>query len=136
MKSLNNKTSLLSKIASVFWNGGEHRPRALWRMVGMGVLVAIISVIFQTVMNLFLSPDFVPASFTGQMQLNIVFVVAVWLAARFLDRRKFSETGIQSGKNWWLDFSFGLALGAILMTVIFLIERSDPLPPRLRNLYL
>jgi membrane protease YdiL (CAAX protease family) len=124
MKSPENKTSLLWKIASVFWNGGERRPRALWRMVGLVVLVAVISVISQVMLSLFVSPDYVPASFSGQIQLNIVFVVAVWLAVRFLDRRKFSETGIQSGKNWWLDFGFGLALGAILMTAIFLIEMA------------
>ncbi|MEK6222515.1 MAG: hypothetical protein N2D54_09750, partial [Chloroflexota bacterium] len=124
MKSQNNKTSLLRKFASVFWNGTERRPRALWRMVGMIVLLGVISIVLQLVMSLFLSPDYVPESFMGQMLMNIEFVAAVWLAARFLDRRKFSDTGIQSSKNWWLDFSFGLALGAILMTVVFLIERA------------
>ena len=124
MKSPDNKTSILRKVASVFWNGDERRPRALWRLLGLAVLVAVISAIIQVVLLPLLGPDYVPAPFTGQIQLNIVFVVAVWLAARFLDRRMFSETGIQSGKNWWLDFGFGLALGAVLMTSIFLIEMA------------
>lgn len=124
MISPDNQTSILRKIASVFWNGGERRLRALWRLVGLAVLVAVISAIIQVVLPPLLGPDYVPAPFMGQIQLNIVFVVAVWLAARFLDRRKFSETGIQSGKDWWLDLGFGLALGALLMTAIFLIEMA------------
>jgi membrane protease YdiL (CAAX protease family) len=124
MKSPDNKTSILWKVASVFWNGDERRLRALWRLVGLAVLVAVISAIIQVVLLPLLSSDYVPAPFMGQIQLNIVFVVAVWLAARFLDRRKFSETGIQSGKDWWLDLGFGLALGALLMTAIFLIEMA------------
>jgi membrane protease YdiL (CAAX protease family) len=124
MKSSDNKTSLLWKVASVFWNGDERRLRALWRLVGWAVLVAVISAIIQVVLLPFLGPDYEPAPFTGQIQLYIVAVVAVWLAARFLDRRKFSETGIQFNKNWWLDLGFGLALGASLMAAIFLIEMA------------
>jgi membrane protease YdiL (CAAX protease family) len=124
MKSSDNKTSLLWKVASVFWNGDERRLRALWRLVGWAVLVAVISAIIQVALLPFLSRDYEPAPFMGQIQLYIVAVVAVWLAARFLDRRKFSETGLRFNKNWWLDFGFGLALGALLMAAIFLIEMA------------
>ena len=49
-------------------------------------------------------------------------VVSVWLSTRFLDRRSFSDLGLQLNKDWWLDFGFGMALGALLMGGIFLTE--------------
>jgi membrane protease YdiL (CAAX protease family) len=58
----------------------------------------------------------------GQFQSNIATVAAIWLATRFLDRRKFSDTGIQLKKDWWIDLGFGLVLGALLMAAIFLVE--------------
>ena len=44
------------------------------------------------------------------------------LATRFLDRRQFSGTGIYMNRNWWIDLDFGLLLGALMMTFIFLVE--------------
>lgn len=49
-------------------------------------------------------------------------LVSVWLAGRFLDRRPFSGFGLKLDRDWWVDFGFGLALGALLMTSIFLVE--------------
>jgi membrane protease YdiL (CAAX protease family) len=44
------------------------------------------------------------------------------LATRFLDKRPFSDTGIHVKRDWWIDLGFGLLLGALLMTFIFLVE--------------
>jgi hypothetical protein len=52
----------------------------------------------------------------------IAFVVSIWLAGRFLDKRPFVDFGFHLNKDWWLDLGFGLGLGALLMLVIFLIE--------------
>lgn len=49
-------------------------------------------------------------------------LTSVWLAGRFLDRRRFVDFGFHLNRGWWFDLCFGLALGAFLMTVIFLIE--------------
>jgi membrane protease YdiL (CAAX protease family) len=49
-------------------------------------------------------------------------VLSVWLAGRFLDRRPFAEFGFHLSGGWWLDFLFGMALGALLMTAIFVME--------------
>jgi membrane protease YdiL (CAAX protease family) len=49
-------------------------------------------------------------------------VLSVWLAVRFLDRRPFGDLGFRLDRGWWLDLLFGLALGALLMTTIFLVE--------------
>jgi uncharacterized protein len=47
---------------------------------------------------------------------------SVWLAGRFLDRRPFVDFGFRLDRGWWFDLCFGLALGALLMTAIFLVE--------------
>ncbi len=49
-------------------------------------------------------------------------ILTVWLATRFFDRRPFRDLGFGLGRGWWLDLSFGMALGALLMTIIFLVE--------------
>ena len=48
--------------------------------------------------------------------------LSVWLAGRFLDRRSFSDFGFHLGGGWWLDLLFGIALGALLMSIIFFVE--------------
>jgi membrane protease YdiL (CAAX protease family) len=49
-------------------------------------------------------------------------LISVWLAGRLLDRRPFRDFGFHLGGEWWLDFCFGVALGALLMSAIFLVE--------------
>jgi membrane protease YdiL (CAAX protease family) len=49
-------------------------------------------------------------------------ILSVWLAVRFLDRRPFRDLGFRLDRGWWLDLLFGLALGTLLMTTIFLVE--------------
>jgi membrane protease YdiL (CAAX protease family) len=51
-----------------------------------------------------------------------VAILTVWLAGRFLDRRPFSAFGFRLGAGWWLDLLFGMVLGALLITVVFLVE--------------
>ncbi len=49
-------------------------------------------------------------------------LISLWLAARFLDRRKLADYGFHLNRRWWLDFGFGCFLGALLMAFIFLFE--------------
>jgi membrane protease YdiL (CAAX protease family) len=45
-------------------------------------------------------------------------VLGGWL----LDRRRFVDFGFSLCRGWWVDFCFGLALGALLMAAIFAVE--------------
>jgi uncharacterized protein len=49
-------------------------------------------------------------------------VLSVWLAGRLLDRRSFADFGFHLSGGWWLDLFFGMALGALLMTAVFLLQ--------------
>jgi membrane protease YdiL (CAAX protease family) len=60
----------------------------------------------------------------GELQANIAVIIAIWLGSRFIDRRRFSDTGVYFRKPWWIDFGFGLLLGMALMSTIFLVERG------------
>ncbi|MBN1259748.1 MAG: CPBP family intramembrane metalloprotease [Anaerolineae bacterium] len=63
------------------------------------------------------------ALLSGNIATFPVILISVWLAGRFLDRRRFVDFGFHFDKAWWRDFAFGLALGAVLMAGIFGIER-------------
>jgi hypothetical protein len=52
----------------------------------------------------------------------LAFAGSIWLAGRFLDRRRFVDFGLHIDRGWWLDLGFGLALGALLMGLVFLVE--------------
>ena len=52
----------------------------------------------------------------------LVAAASVWAAGRFLDGRPFSGFGLRLDRAWWSDLGFGLLLGALLMTGIFLVQ--------------
>jgi membrane protease YdiL (CAAX protease family) len=58
----------------------------------------------------------------SSLAMLAAFVLSVWLAGRFLDRRPFANFGFHFDKNWWADLGFGLALGAFLMLITFVLE--------------
>lgn len=120
---------------SPFRNEREGRLRAFWRLLfqyglywyGQTLLVTLVLVSFAVFTRVGLvegelasSPAFVA---TARIATLAAVVLTVWLACRFLDRRPFSELGLQLGeRTWWIDFGFGLFVGALLMTGVFLVE--------------
>lgn len=59
----------------------------------------------------------------GLVSLVATFI-SMWVAARFLDKRPFRDFGFHFSRTWWRDFGFGLALGGVLMGLIFVVELS------------
>jgi membrane protease YdiL (CAAX protease family) len=53
-------------------------------------------------------------------RLGVILLVA-WWTARTIDRRPLADYGFHFSAAWWLDFCFGLLLGAALMALVFLI---------------
>src|ERR671910_797472 len=120
-----------------FYNHLEGRPRAFWRLLlqlalvlGVGFAVGWLASGALALLGwgpprgggteILAGP---PIFLVANSAVSLVTVVAsMWLAGRFLDRRPFSGFGLRLDRNWWLDFCFGLSLGALLMTGIFLVE--------------
>ena len=129
-----------------FWNHKELRLRAFWRLLIQGVILIIFMLGFQLALSVVgfailagqggLSTELLSTpgnleQFIMQNQLllfmnllgtGLAMSLSVWLAGLILDKRKFNDFGFRINKSWWIDFGFGLALGAVLMLLIFGIE--------------
>ena len=125
----------------IFWNDREQRLRAFWRMLIQGELSLLLMLCFGIVLSVvlllgnFLSagiPDL--SDLESQMMLSpasllisgvggfLALLLSTFVAGRFLDRRSFADFGFRFSRGWWLDFGFGLVLGALLMAGIFGVE--------------
>lgn len=114
------------------------RPRALWRLLGQFAAFLAITAVFSGVLtSVWLaagsaslgesgrSAGVSPAFFLiGSLASLLATFASLWLAGRFLDRRPLRDFGLRLNGGWLVDLFFGMFLGALLMTGIFLIEWS------------
>ena len=118
-------------VSEFFWNQTEKRLRAGWRVLLHLFLWGVIQLFAGFVIGspltdilLRLVPVLAPIA-DGLLfyLLNLGLVVGMtWLVASQVDRRPISTLGLQFDAVWWYDLLFGLFLGALLMTLIFVIE--------------
>ncbi len=123
----------MQKIQALFWNTQQHRLRAFWRLVGFLLLATLLSIVVTIVGGIGVGLVQVSGIELPMMQMllpmgMIVTLLAVslslFLAGLFLDRRPFADFGFHMSRQWWPDLGFGLLLGAVLMTMVFLVEWS------------
>ena len=125
----------------LFLDRSTGRLRALWRLaIQFGVFRVLVPLVFNLFMVALLlaigggrapsggvdalaSSDYYPVvPLVSGVAGVVVAILTVWLAGRFLDGRPFSAFGFRLGAGWWLDLLFGMVLGALLMTAVFLME--------------
>jgi hypothetical protein len=123
-------------IQHVFWNSEEDRFRAGWRVLVQTGVWLVLLLIVQTLLNGLILDVLIPdpqGASVGTIQTvrSVLQLVSpllmgstVWLAGRYLDRRSLAGFGLHLDGAWWGDLSFGLLLGALLMTLVFLVERA------------
>ncbi len=129
---------------AIFWNEQEHRLRAGWRLALHALFFVLVSGILQAVMGmvagiLAIASGINPMDTAGIQQAVmsspwiqplsslislVVMILSYLVAARWLDKRRVSDFGFHLNGAWFIDFGFGLALGALLMVFIFLVERA------------
>lgn len=100
----------------VFWNEGERRLRALWRLLAGAVMVFLLSAA-----TFLLFPKGDGFGFDNYVSASLGVLAGLALAWRFIDRRSFRASGYAATRRWWADLAFGLALGAALMTLVFVV---------------
>ena len=138
----------MNSLRDLFWNSAEDRLRAFWRLI-LQVLFLLalaipLSILFGLIVAAFLTASraMTPEQLSNPLLLQQVisntpvlvlfsslvslFAIlgSVWFSGRQVDHRPFLDFGFHLQRNWWVDFAFGLFLGAFLMLVIFLVERS------------
>ena len=117
---------MMHAVGSIFWNAEERRVRALWRLLSFTLLLGITTALLSFALAKSVLPFLPPGDWTTLLFQTIITtgatLITLGLAARFLDRRPLADYGFHLGRRWWLDFTFGLALGALLMLGIFLVE--------------
>jgi membrane protease YdiL (CAAX protease family) len=130
------RRNVIKTLLSVLWNSEQRRLRAFWRLILQGIyfvaLLVVLGIFAVIVIVLFtLAAQRDALSESGALGILLLLVasiepllraVSVWLAGLFPDRRKFSDFGLHLNPNWCIDFGFGLALGAVLMGLIFAVE--------------
>jgi membrane protease YdiL (CAAX protease family) len=133
-----------------FYNPAQRRVRAFWRLFIQAVLfllgiVALSVAIVLAAFAIWLATGQIPSNATGNpaafsqliaekmarspwigllsgLTSLLVMLATYWVAGRFLDRRRFVDFGFHFDAAWWRDLAFGLALGALLMALIFGVE--------------
>lgn len=119
--------AVLRGLAWAVYDKKDRRLRALWRIVAQ---LAVLAVVWPLTEHAFSATDEAtegaPETYFALAPLYLVsagvVVWSVWFAARYLDRRPPERLGLGGGGRYWLDLSFGVALGGALMAGIFAAE--------------
>jgi membrane protease YdiL (CAAX protease family) len=111
----------------IFWDNKFSRLRAGWRLlIQLIILVAFMAGfgLLAKQLDVYVPRDPLDESISildsGTILLSIL--LSVWLAGRFVDRRRFTDFGLRISRSWWTDLAFGFALGGLLQTGIFLVN--------------
>ena len=116
----------MNKVIWPFWDSGERRLRLVLRLALTLLLFLLLTVaggIF-LVLAFRASPTDPGMTVFGSAVSLGATLGATTIAARWISRRPFGDYGFHFGRAWVVDLAFGLALGALLMTGIFLVERA------------
>lgn len=111
----------MRSLRSQVWIDEEDRPTALIRIVliWIGSWAAIF--LAYTGMEVIepTAPQAIVSAWVRPLVGYGVGVLALFLGARFIDRRTLADWGMRLDRDWWLDFGFGLALATGLLGAVF-----------------
>lgn len=108
-----------------FWNEAQNRPRTLWRLLIhlaiWGRLLALVQIVVLLTQGQAITGEALRQSSVWTRLVTLL--IAVYLMARYVDKRRFSDYGLNlKDKEWWYDFIFGVFLGGLLIVGIFLAQ--------------
>ncbi|WP_049985220.1 CPBP family intramembrane glutamic endopeptidase [Halobellus rufus] len=107
-----------------FWNHTERRPRALWRILGAFVLVAIGSQVIPSVLfnDIELPPSILGVAQNGFTVAIVLLVVVIW--ARHVDHRQLSEYGLEIGDEWIRAAGVGIIIAFVAWGLALVVHLS------------
>jgi uncharacterized protein len=96
----------------------QGRLRTGWRIALQSLGFVTLVVVQQALQDTAVSAHDVTLSVVGSVVYIAGALLLLWAMARRVDRRRFADFGLQPGREWWLDLTAGLALGAFTMTAV------------------
>jgi membrane protease YdiL (CAAX protease family) len=101
----------------VFWNDGERRLRAGWRLaLHLAALASMLLV-------LMLAAPVLPGWVAGPIAFASVIAIT-WAFARFVDRRAFVDLGLRADRARMLDAAAGAVIGGGCIALVAVIESA------------
>lgn len=136
-----------SLLAQIFISPDEPRLRAGWRLlIHTFLLIILFLIVFVGLFSVIFALDAVGAINLAGVDISggavdtenlpawlttasvvgalIVYTAATWIARRFLDRRSFASLGLHITPHMAGDVVFGIALGGLLMGLIYAFETA------------
>lgn len=120
-------TTTLTRFETLFWNRTERRLRAGIRVLiyfglwGFGPALMHVMVGPRLSLSMGAELRWLASILLDLLRLAVV-LIALWIVARFVDHRPVVTYGLRLDRRWWVDLGFGMALGALLMTAIFVVQ--------------
>lgn len=112
----------VSKLRTCFWNPCEHRLRAGWRLLMQLILNLGGAAVFTALVVPHTPLKHWPrlaVEALGYPMLFGITLLSIWFAARFLDKRAWSDLGLMLRQSaWWLDFGAGFLVGFVLIVLM------------------
>lgn len=108
----------MDKLKNIFWNGGESRLRAGWRILAFVVILAAIAVPAQLGIRAVLGS----LSKDGILVWAIIGVsatLAAYISRRYIDKKSFVSYGLVWDRAAVLDIIAGVVNSAIVMAVVY-----------------
>jgi membrane protease YdiL (CAAX protease family) len=125
----NNPTPPRPLIRKIFISRNEPRLRAGWRLLIQTILIFLTGVFIVIPLSLLLrliQPTITPTLeliINGSIAL-VSITASVFLSRRFIDRRTFVSLGLKIDRNAIEDVLAGFLIPALMMALIFLLERT------------
>ncbi|SDG00107.1 CPBP family intramembrane glutamic endopeptidase [Halorientalis regularis] len=111
---------VVGHVVSVFWNRRERRLRLPWRFAVAAVLVGLLVLVVGSVAVVALGDAWIDGA-GGQVLSFVGMVVGLPAASYLVGRRRIDGLGLGLDRQWARDLGFGLALGMVLPTLLFLV---------------
>ena len=89
----------------------------IWRLVFFSIILFALILLFSTILSFV---NFINGNSLLALAVLLAVLVATFIAGKWFDRRSIADFGLHLTEAWWMDFVFGLGLGAFLMGTIFL----------------
>jgi len=105
-------------MANFIFNHDEDRVRAGWRLIFQFIVTLLIIVplgLLLTVLGY--------QSLEAQVVISLIaFTLSIWITARFIDKRKFSEFGLTLSPTWIRELMAGVLAGCVAMIGIWVLQ--------------